>query len=224
MVNSVIDPAAGTALRDQEHHPLAFNLMAIGLAVALGGLGLAYLIDGLRQGGAGAEDTVTRTLGSRDLTIPSAWIRGEVEPAGGFAKEVDFTVTLPLGPDGAGREVNVALVPRSQVRPSASLLDGVYLHQFMPEQLNGPPGLVGKPLMAREGYENETVWYDALSPAPFVAKCLASLADGVAGQCLRTVYLETGIAAVYSFGDDMLPNWRRFDAAMHPILKQIGAL
>jgi hypothetical protein len=38
------------------------------------------------------------------------------------------------------------------------------------------------------------------------------------------VYLGSGIAAIYSFGDDILPNWRRFDAEMHPLLDQIGAL
>ena len=67
------------------------------------------------------------------------------------------------------------------------LLDGVYLHQFEDKQLTGPPGLVGKPLTASEGFAGETVWYDALSADPFVAKCLAPVAPGEPTQCLRTV-------------------------------------
>ena len=106
----------------------------------------------------------------------------------------------------------------------SSLLDGVYLHQFMPEQLTGPPGLIGKPLVATEGYANETVWYDAINASPFVAKCIAPVAEGEASRCIRTVYLGPGIAAVYSFDEDVLASWRKFDAALDVPLKQIGAL
>jgi hypothetical protein len=68
------------------------------------------------------------------------------------------------------------------------------------------------------------VWYDAISAAPFVAKCIAPVAEGQPGRCIRTVYLGPGIAAIYSFDEDVLANWRLFDAAVQPSLKQIGAL
>lgn len=197
------------------------------MAAALGGLGLAYLIDAAERGrhGAGpAEGLVARTLGSTTLEIPATWLTGLGDGGAGFSKQVDFSVNLPLGPDGALRSVEVTLTQRSRVRPSASLLDGVYLHQFRPEQLGGPVGLVGKPMLASDGYAYETVWYDPIAPQPFVAKCAAPIAEGQPGRCLRTVYLGSGIAAIYSFGDDTLPNWRRFDAEMHPLLDQIGAL
>ena len=94
----------------------------------------------------------------------------------------------------------------------------------MPQQLSGPVGLVGKPLKASEGYENETVWYDPLASSPFVAKCEAPIVAGAAGHCLRTVYLGPGIAAIYGFADDVLGNWKKFDAELHPRLTEIGAL
>ena len=204
---------------------IAFNLGAIALLLALAGLGLAYAIDA--AGRAGREDlagNVSRTLGGRELTVPAGWLREDAERSAGFAKQVDIGLHLPLGPEAATREIDITLVPRSRARPSASLLDGVYLHQFMPEQLTGPPGLIGKPLVAAEGYKNETVWYDAISAAPFVAKCIAPVAEGQPGRCIRTVYLGPGIAAIYSFDEDVLVNWRLFDAAVQPSLKQIGAL
>ncbi len=106
--------------------------------------------------------------------------------------------------------IEMTLLPLSQVRSSASLLDGVYLHQFMPNEVAGPPGLVGKPLYSSEGYEDETVWYDALSQNPFVANKLQRLADEQGpAMCLRTVALAGGIAAVYAFGADLLPHsWK----------------
>ena len=208
-------------------HSIGFNLGVIALVAALGGLGLAYLIDGAeraRKASPPSSQLVSRTLGGTTLEIPAAWLTSSDDPGAGFAKQVDLDVTLPLGPDGALRRIGVTLTQRSRVRPSASLLDGVYLHQFLPEQLNGPPGLIGKPMAASAGYDSETVWYDPIASSPFVAKCQAPIAEGQPGKCLRTVYLGSGIAAVYGFDEDILVNWKKFDAAMHPLLDQIGAI
>lgn len=217
-------PAHADTAKDHGHS-LGFNLGVIALAAAFAGLGLAYAIEAAGRGGREAlAGSVSRTLGVRELTVPAAWLREDAERSAGFAKQVEVGLVLPLGPDAAPRRIDITLVPRSRARPSASLLDGVYLHQFMPEQLSGPPGLIGKPLMAAEGYANETVWYDAISAAPFVTKCIAPVAEGQPGRCIRTVYLGPGIAAIYSFDEDVLANWKQFDAALEPSLRQIGAL
>lgn len=218
-------PATAAAAPKPEAHPLGFNLGLIALAIGMAGLGVAYGIDAAgRSERVALSGTLERTLGGTRLDIPALWFREDADRSEGFAKQVELTLSLPLGDKAAPRDVHVTLLPRSRARPSASLLDGVYLHQFLPDQLSGPPGLIGKPLEPREGFENETVWYDALSAAPFVAKCIAPIAEGTQGQCLRTVYLGPGIAAVYSFDEDVLQNWRSFDPQIEPLLKQIGAL
>lgn len=221
-----MSPPSAVSQARPEPHSIGFNLAVIALAVALAGLGLAYLVDA--AGDPAREqvrvESVARMLGGTALTIPARWMREDTQAAEGFAKQVDLAVSLPLGPEGALREIEITLTTRSRVRPSAVLLDGVYLHEFAPEQLSGPPGLVGKPLVARDGYAGETVWYDALSSSPFVAKCLAALTPEAPASCLRTVYLGPGLAAVYSFPDDVLGNWKAFDAQMYPLLRQIGAL
>lgn len=217
-------PAPADTAKDSGH-AIGFNLGIIALAVAIAGLGLAYAIE---AAGRGARETVTgavsRTLGGRELSVPAAWLREDAERSAGFAKQVEIGLRMALGPEAAARDIDITLVPRSRARPSASLLDGVYLHQFMPEQLNGPPGLIGKPLIADDGYAQETVWYDAISATPFVAKCIAPVAEGQPGRCIRTVYLGPGIAAIYSFDEDVLGSWRQFDTALEPSLRQIGAL
>jgi hypothetical protein len=217
-------PATAESAKDSGHS-IGFNLGMICLIVAVAGLGLAYMI--VAAGRAANQDlsgSATRTLGGRELTVPVAWLREDADRTAGFAKQVEVGLDLPLGPEAAPREIDITLVPRSRARPSASLLDGVYLHQFTPDQLSGPPGLIGKPLVAAEGYAEETVWYDAISSSPFVAKCIAPVAEGQPGRCIRTVYLGAGVAAIYSFDEDVLVNWKQFDAALHPALKQIGAL
>jgi hypothetical protein len=209
---------------------LGFNIVAIMLVLVLGGVALAYVIDAVgrrdrepaHRMDSGTE--LTRTLAGKELSIPHSWFRYPEQAADGFARQIDLHLALPLGPRGALRGVEVTLLPRSAVRPSAKLLDGVYLHLFGPTQVEGPTGLVGKPLTAKEGYEGEIVWYDPISPDPFVAKCSAIVSADVPPSCLRTVHLAPGIGAIYTFDADLLANWRNFDAAMRVPLTQMGVL
>jgi hypothetical protein len=223
-----MSPPVAAALRKSEPPSLVYNLGAMALGAAMLGLGLAYGIDALGRGNAASaemasdEPLVGRSLSGRPLTIPKSWLASGAEHSTGFAKQIDLVFTLPL--DAGTTQVAVTLLPRSQVRPSSSLLDGVYLHQFMPEQISGPLGLVGKPLIAADGYAGETVWYDPISPRPFVTKCIDAVTATTASRCLRSVNLGTGIAAVYDFDIALLESWREFDAEMEARLKRIGAL
>jgi len=220
-------PMPTSSAQRSQASSVGFNVVGMMLLLALGGVGLAYGIDAMsRARGTPAHrldagTVLARTVGDRQLQIPLSWFRRAEQQADGFTRQVDLELTLPLGPDGSPRMVEVMLVPRSRAQPSALLLDRVYLHQFQPVELPGPPGLVGKPLAAAGGFEGETVWYDPLSADPFVAKCSAPLAADTGARCLRTVRFGS-IAAVYAFGSDLLPAWRQFDARMLPMLKSVG--
>lgn len=209
---------------------VGFNLGAIALALLLGGLALAYAIDAAgRQPRLPAhridgETTLTRTIGGKELHIPLSWFRYAEQRIDGFAKQIDLHFDVPLGPSGAARAVEVTLLPRSSVRPSSRLLDGVYLHKFEADELAGPVGLIGKPLAGEGGYAGEVVWYDPISVDPFVAKCGEAVAPGDQPKCLRAVHLAPGIAAVYTFGADLLGEWRKFDGEMRGRLERIGVL
>lgn len=211
-------------------HSVGYAMSAIAAAIVFAGLAGAYGLDWwlhraapmvptVSSGGA----TVSRTLVGKTLTVPVDWLGEVPSPASGFSSRIAFRVGLPLGHGGAPVAVGVTLLPLSQVRPSAALLDGVYLHQFMPNEVAGPAGLVGKPLYGSEGFAGETVWYDALAQTPFVAKCSAPPGGDGDAQCLRTVALSGGIAAVYSFPGALLNQWRRFDLEMAKVLRRIGA-
>ncbi len=212
-----------------EPHSVRFTLAAIALVVLMLALcaayGLGLLVQHLSARGAGGDNAamVTRTLVGRQLIIPSAWLHGTGEGGQGFASQIELEAQLPLGKGGAEAAIEVTLLPLSQVRTSADMLDGVYLHQFRPDTLSGPPGLVGKPLYATEGYDGETVWYDALSQNPFVAKCMAPVARGTPTRCIRFFSLTGGIAAIYTFDGGVLDQWQGFDSAMSQWLGRIGA-
>jgi hypothetical protein len=208
---------------------LAYNLAGIAVLVLLLAVGAAYLVDELgrasRIPAPSLDDSqpIAQTISGHELSIPTNWFRYGEQIRNGFTNQIDLRILY--APEGAEAAipVDVTLLPRSRARASARLLDGVYLHQFDDKTLSGIPGLVGKPMLASNGYAGESVWYDALSPDPFVAKCVEPVAaDGVA-QCVRTVYLPSGIAAVYTFDATALQSWRRFDGEMERWLGHIGA-
>lgn len=218
-------PSAGT--QPARNSQFAYNLVGIALCAALAAIGLAYGIDayGRARTAPSVDDiVVTRTLGSRDLSIPQAWLGSADTRSEAFVTQVKLQVPVNLGDRAKPASVEVTLMPQSQVRPSAVLLDAVYLHLFSDAERDGPVGLIGKPLSASEGYAGETVWYDPLSAQPFVAKCLDALTPDQPATCLRTVVVAKGLAAIYTFDAGVLENWRQFDPLMREKLAGIGAL
>lgn len=215
------------------HHggnQIAYNLAGIAVLVLLAAVGVAYAIDKAGRNAQSIQphltdgDRVTQTVAGQELTIPASWFRFGEDMKPGFASQVDLTLRLDLEPERPPVIVEASLLPRSGARASSALLDAVYLHQFADETVGGITGLVGKPLLASEGYAGETVWYDPLSPAPFVAKCAAAPEPSRPDRCLRTIHLSNGLAAVLSFDIEALHAWKRFDTELALWLGQIGAL
>ncbi len=216
-------PAQSTGARTDRMSAsqLGFNLAAIAVVILMAGLAAAYWVETMVRAPAARAnaETVERTIAGLPLTVPVAWFRTEGQAVDGFATQIDLTVALAaLG----GADVDLTILPRPRVQPSAALLDGVYIHQFVDGEVGGVPGLVGKHLRDSGGFQGETVWYDALSANPFVAKCAPVPAASTEDQCLRTVVISSDLAVLQSFPASLLPRWRELDAAMAPVLAAIG--
>ncbi|MGV3575538.1 MAG: hypothetical protein ACO1O4_10445 [Devosia sp.] len=198
------------------------NLAGIALVVMLAALGVAYLVDeagrsdGRRPPSLDDGEALAQTVGGRELTIPKNWFRFGEQMQSGFVSQIDLSVELPLG------RVDVTLLPRSRAKSSSELLDSVYVHQFAKGTETGVPGLIGQKLEGN-GYAGEAIWYDALASKPFVAKCIDAIEADAPDKCVRTVHLASGLAAIYSFDETLLPAWRDFDAEMGNWLERIGA-
>ena len=222
---SILTPSTLEHLRN-----LGFNLAAIVLVLALVGIGIAYKIDDWSRDNQNlpslrtAGPTISKTIGGQQLAIPPAWFKSAEQRNQEFSERIDLIFALPLGTNGRTKEIGVSLQPLNLVRSSARLLDAVYLHQFMPQQIDGPIGLVGKPLKNAEGYQNETVWYDPLLVEPFVAKCIKSIVQSASADCVRIVPLNAQIAATYTFDQEVLAQWKRFDAEAALWLNRIGGI
>jgi hypothetical protein len=223
-----LNPQTATAAPGPGRSALLYNLAGIAVLSLLVAVGAAYLIDELGRSDTppvatlADADPVLQTISGHELSIPRTWFRYGEQIRDGFTDQIDLRVQY-AAPDATPHALDITLLPRSRARTSASLLDSVYLHQFDDQTLEGVPGLVGKPMLAQNGYGGERVWYDALSPNPFVAKCLEPVSEQGAAQCVRTVYLPSGIAAVYTFDASLLPSWRQFDAEIQRWLTPIGA-
>jgi len=139
--------AAPSGASSSQPASLGFNLAGIAVLVLLLAVGAAYVVDILGKNSRTAPPdladhaTVAIAVGGKELTIPTSWFRYGEQLRGGFVNEIDLHVVLRAA-DGAAIPVDVTLLPRSRVRPSNILLDGVYLHQFGEDTLSGVPGLV----------------------------------------------------------------------------------
>lgn len=216
---------------DKQKSPdIAFNLGVIAVCATVVGLGFAYLIDAVSTNRAPlptlstAGPTIEKTIGGHTLAIPPAWFRYQEQRVPGFTEQIDLAFALPLGPNRSMREVNVVMQPTGRARSSARLLDAVYLHQFLPEQLEGPLGLIGKPLRDGDGFQNETVWYDPLTADPFVAKCVAPVSENMPAICVRTIDINNTISVTYAFDQEILHQWRDFDTEAGLWLTRIGGI
>lgn len=222
------ESAIESGARTSSGPAIAYNLAGIAVLVLLLGVGSAYLLDQLSRSNKVAPpaledgDRISQTIAGTELSVPTSWFRYGEQVRDGFTNQIDLRVMFAPGPDSAAMPVDVTLLPPSRARTSASLLDAVYLFQFDEGSLTGVPGLVGKPMQANNGYRGESVWYDAISPNPFVAKCAEAVGARPA-QCVRTVYLPSGIAAVYTFDTTVLQSWRDFDRVMEQWLAPTGA-
>lgn len=208
---------------------LAFNLAGLMMLAVFAALAAAYLVDAnarsadLASGATRPAGIATSTIAGRELRIPEAWLRHADTHAAGFSNQVDLRTALNVEGLDHPVVVDATVLPRSRVRPGAVMLDAVYLHQFAPETLRGPPGLVGKPLRLNPGLPAEVVWYDPLAANPFVAKCQAAVAEAEAASCMRAVVLPSGVGAVYMFEERALGAWRALDMELARMMATIGA-
>ena len=215
--------------RSQASPSLGYNLACIAVFALLLAVGAAYLVDEMGRADTvplptlADSDPVIQTISGRELTIPRPWFRYGEQIRNGFTNQIDLRIMVTPDAAQSAVPVDVTLLPPSRARSSATLLDRVYLHQFADETLTGVPGLVGKPMQPQDGYAGENVWYDALSPNPFVAKCQQPVAGRATAQCVRTAYLSSGIAAIYTFDEALLQSWRQFDVQIQKWLEPIGA-
>ncbi|WP_338610260.1 hypothetical protein V6617_07880 [Pelagibacterium nitratireducens] len=202
-----------------------YTVIAVGLIVAMAGLGAAYgvrsWLDSMAADAAAAEPSASHivTIGAQRYAIPAALMADPIQRRDGFAERMDLTLALPLGENGKLSEVAITIMPRGRMRTSAALLDSVYLHQFAATQLSGVPGLVGKPLELDAGTSGETVWYDPLTANPFVAKCMTPVAMTIGDRtCLRVLILSDRNTAIVAFDPAALDNWRSFDSRIEEAL------
>ncbi|QJR18399.1 hypothetical protein [Pelagibacterium halotolerans] len=202
-----------------------YTVVAIGLIVAMAGLGAAYGVRNWLEASTGQQTSPELsashiiTIGAQRYVMPAELLTDPIQRRDGFAERMDLSLALPLGENGKLSEVAITIMPRGRMRASAALLDSVYLHQFASDQLSGVPGLVGKPLELDAGTNGETVWYDPLSANPFVAKCMTPVTMTTGDRtCLRVLTLSDRNTAVIAFEPAALDNWRSFDARIEEAL------
>ena len=228
--NPISNGSSSGSMKTARPRHFGFNIAFITLVAAILGVGVAYYIDSVNQKRLelpsldNSTPLVTKIVGGQSLGAPAPWFRF-FEPEGEeFVERIELIFALPLGVGDKVGEVQVVIAPLREARPGAELLDAVYLHQFKPEQISGPTGLIGKPLKDATGFEGEIVWYDPISPNPFVAKCRLPVAETSTQKCIRTVRISEKLAATYKFDFELAGAWKRFDIEAGKWLAKINGI
>ncbi len=205
-----------------------FNLAALALILVMGGLGVAYwLVASIKPQSELSASTYSapftqKNLKGTKLQIPTAWLNRATQSGRENIEFVDLKLLVRFEPDVDLNEINLHITPSSANQPSSVLLDSVYALRFTQKQLTGYSGLIGKPLRAEQGFQNETVWYDPVGANPFAAKCLDLGASGTAANCLRTVQISPHISVTYQFNITLLAHWQKFDDVMGKYYSDLG--
>lgn len=205
-----------------------FNLAATALILLMSGLGVAYWLDASIKPEEEPEVStysapfVEKNLAGTKLRIPQSWLHSATQSGRENLDFVNLKLLVNFAENDELSEVNLHLTPPNTNQPSATLLDSVYALRFTQNQLSGPKGLIGKPLRAEQGFQNETVWYDPVATNPFAAKCLDLGASNTAPNCLRTVQLSPFVSVTYQFNVSQLAHWRKFDEVMEKYFDELG--
>ncbi|MFT6658919.1 MAG: hypothetical protein ACJAZW_002088 [Maritalea sp.] len=203
---------------------LGTNILILCIVLSLVGLGIVYSLDFFEVPGetraVETEESVEFSIAASKLHAPKSWIETQFKPKENMLNFLELRLELQV--NGQSNAVNVTLLPASQAAPSAYLLDALYIHNFASGPSEQKYGLVVKKLRNEAGFEDETIWYDALSANPFVAKCLTEkTAPDNAKNCITTVLVNKRVSALIQFEDSVLPNWRVFSVALD---KQLATL
>lgn len=205
------------------------NLVGLVLIVALLAVGAAYGIDALnrkkdmQEHGEADQAVVTTNIAGVVIAAPSVALKNPGDLGESFQDRLDLVLPLPSTTNAEDWTIGVTLVPKTRARASSALLDTVYLKHFSAEEVGGVAGLIGKPLIGGDGYDGETVWYDPIAAKPFAAKCDAPIEGEEDSRCVRTLVLDSGLAAIVTFRAAALADWRNFDAALIGFFERIGA-
>jgi hypothetical protein len=194
------------------------NILILCIVLSMLGLGIVYGLDFFESRATQVANDkgtpVEFTIAASKLQAPESWIVSEFNPEQTILNLLQLHLTMNL--DGQSFTLNLTLMPAARAAPSAYLLDSLYIHNFAPGRSDQMYGLVVKKLKNEAGFEDETVWYDALSATPFVAKCLEEkVAVERAKNCITTVLVNKRVSALIQFEKAILPHWRQFSVALN---------
>lgn len=203
----------------------AFALLSIGISVGGKALGRSIAM-------AGHTDSISLheiVIGNNVLAVPANAIRFEPARRDGVASRLDLYLRWP---DLEGY-TNAARDEFNNTGQTRTILFLSFAEKMMSRDMSGrfepiyrslidesgdliPGGLVEYRFTKRSGYLDETlVVAERPDGDPFVARCLSgpSAVDSLA-PCERDVHLGRDLALTYRFPRDLLPDWRKMDAAV----------
>ncbi|GLQ18748.1 hypothetical protein [Maritalea porphyrae] len=205
---------------------LGTNILILLICLSLLGLATVYALDFFEETRniqrQADNKLVEFSISATKMQAPRTWITSDFNEEQSVVNLLQLSIPIEI--EDFSIKVTTTLLPAARAAPSAYLLDSLYIHNFAPGPSDQRFGLVVKKLRNEAGYEDESIWYDALSASPFVAKCLnEEAANTNAKNCITTVLVNKRVSALIQFEQSLMPYWRPFSVAMERRLASLQA-
>ena len=202
------------------------NVLGMMVILALLGILIVYVLEFFEKRSAAPDKQtnagISFSIAASELQAPRHWVLTDISQNESAFSAIELEIPILL--EGVKKQISVTLLPSSKAVPSAYLLDSLYIRKFDSTASGQSFGLIIKKLRNEAGFEDEEIWYDALSSTPFVAKCLSEkLAVKTGKNCISTVLVNKRVSALIKFEQDVMSNWREFSAAIGEQLKKLNS-
>ena len=198
--------------------------------------GLALLVgDGISRAGHSDSTTISEIVISNDvLNIPSNAIRYSAQRYSGTQSRLEvylhwpslsgYTEALREEFNNSGETTNLVFLtiePRTMSHDMSGRIQPIYARFFDGPHESGGFGLIRQPLSAEGGYIDEDLYYEAVSPYPFAARCVRPDSKISTPFCIRDIHVGQELMLTYRFHTKFLGNWMALERGIRQWMEMV---
>ncbi len=198
--------------------------------------GLAHLVgDGISRAGHSESETLQEVvIGNDVLNVPSNAIRYSTQRNSSAQTRLEvylhwpslsgYTEALREEFNNSGETTNLIFLTierRTMSNDMSGRIQPIYAKFFEGGYENGGQGLIRQPLSAEGGYIDEDLYYEAVSPYPFAARCVREDSKTSTPFCLRDIHVGQELMLTYRFHKKFLVDWMALEQGVRQWMKQV---
>lgn len=213
---------------------LAISTILVALAAII--LSTVWLVgDEISRAGHSADPSVHQLVVGNDvLNVPGNMIRFRSQRRSSMPERLDLYMLWPrmegYSIENAAQfdqaQINPAILfvtiePRQMTQDMSGRIKPIYSKFLSGQPQEAGYGLIRQELSAAGGFADEELWFEALSPYPFAARCIRDEAERISRYCLRDIHMGQDLTVTYRFHKSLIGEWMALEAAIRSRLNSM---